>query len=230
MTPNEIAEVEKLINEWIDENIKKEIVETTIEQARELGAIALFNEKYGDKVRVIVIGDVSKELCGGTHVDSTGEIRLCKIISESAIAAGTRRIELVCGKHALDYLNNYYKELNETAQIFKTQPLEVSSRVEKLMDESKQAQKKIKELETEIAQSKVISLIAKAKDIKGGKLLAQRVDGLAPDALKAAVEKLSDKLGNSIVTLASVYEGKVSIVAKVSDNFVKDGVNAWKNC
>ena len=226
LTQEELNAVEDLINQWINQNLHKEIVETTPDQARELGAIALFNEKYGDKVRVIVIGDISKELCGGTHVDSTGEIRLCKIVSEGAVAAGTRRIELVCGQYALAYLNAHLTELNKIAQVLKTPSLEASSRVDKLIEETKQYQKQIKSLESVIAESKTDLLINEAQDIPDGKLLFSRVDGLAPDALRTAVENLSDKLGNSIITLASASDDKVSIIAKVSKNFMDKGVNA----
>ncbi|OGI28537.1 MAG: alanine--tRNA ligase, partial [Candidatus Melainabacteria bacterium RIFOXYA12_FULL_32_12] len=226
LSQNEINAVESLINDWINQDIKRETVETTPEQARELGAIALFNEKYGDKVRVVIIGDVSKELCGGTHVDSTGEIRLCKIVSEGAIAAGTRRIELVCGEYALTYLNTYFNELNKISQTLKVPPLESSERIDKVIEETKQYQKQIKALESVIAEGKVDLLVNTAKDIPDGKLLISRVDGLAPDALRTAVEKLSDKLGNSIITLASVQDSKISIIAKASKNFIDKGANA----
>lgn len=227
LADTEIDKIENLINLWINQNLRKETHETTVENARELGAIALFNEKYGDKVRMVVIGDISKELCGGTHVNSTGEIRLCKIISESAIAAGTRRIELVCGQFALEYLNNRVAELDKIARILKVPPQESSVRIEKLMEELKQYQKKVRSLESEIANNKAGLLLNEAKNISGGKLLISKVEGLTPDALKSAVEGLSDKLGcSNIVVLASVFDDKISIIAKVSNDFVKKGANA----
>jgi len=226
LTPDQVTAVENLINSWINLNLKRETTETTVEKARELGAIALFDEKYGDKVRLVTIGNISKELCGGTHADSTGNLRLCKILSESAIAAGVRRIELTCGQYALDHLNSYATELEKISQVLKTPSLEALGRVEKIIDESKQYQKKIKSLESEIASSKVDLLLDNVKDIVDGKLLVARVDGLTPAALKPAVEKLSDKLGNSIVVLASVVEGKVSIIARVSKNFTDKGIKA----
>lgn len=226
LIPDEIRKVENLINQWINEDYKRETVETTVDQARELGAIALFNEKYGDKVRVVSVGEISKELCGGTHVNSTGEIRLCKIVSEGAIAAGVRRIELTCGKYALEYLNNKADELDTIAKTLKVPPVETAIRVDKLIDESKQLQKRVRELETEIAQSKVINIIDNAVSIADGKILAAKVEGLTPDALKSAVDKISDRLGNSVIVLASVVDGKVSIISKVSQNFVDKGVNA----
>jgi alanyl-tRNA synthetase len=224
----EIQKIENLMNNWISADYKRETIETTIDHARELGAIALFNEKYGDKVRMVIIGDVSKELCGGTHVDSTGEIRLCKIISESAIASGTRRIEVLSGKAAIDYANEKINELDKISQLLKTSPSEACSRVEKLMTETKQYQKRIKELESDIAASKTASLADAAVEIKDGKLIAINIQGLEPDFLKSSAEKLSDKLGNSIIILASSIGDKVSIIAKVSDNFVSKGINAGK--
>ena len=226
LSQKELTLVENTINDWINQNIKRETIETTIEHSRELGAIALFDEKYGDKVRLVTIGDVSKELCGGTHVESTGEIRLCKIISESAIASGVRRIELVSGKYAVEYVNNLTQELHKTSQLLKIPQIEVFSRVEKIIEESKNYQKRIKNLETELAEGKVTLLVNEAKDIQGGKLLIARVDGLTPDILKASAEKLGDKLGNSIVVLASVFDEKISIVSKVSQNFIDIGANA----
>ncbi|MDD3013025.1 MAG: alanine--tRNA ligase [Candidatus Gastranaerophilales bacterium] len=226
LTPDQITAVENLINLWINENLKRETIETTLDEARELGAIALFDEKYGDKVRFVKVGEISKELCGGTHADSTGELRLCKILSESAIASGVRRIELICGQYALNHLNIYAAELEKISRIFKVPPHESLSRVEKLIEESKQYQKKIKTLESEIAAGKVDTLLTEAKDISDGKILTAKVEGITPDALKPAVEKLSDKLGNSIVILASVFDGKVSIIAKVSKNFTDKGIKA----
>lgn len=199
----------------------------SIDEAKASGAIALFGEKYAEDVKVVSIGDISKELCGGTHVDSTAEIKVCKIVSESAIAAGTRRIEAICDKYALEYFNNYVDEVNKIAGMLKAPVGEITNRVEKLMDELKQAKKQIKNLETEISLSKTNQLIQDAKDIDGGKLLAVKLEGLTPDALKTAVEKLSDKLGDSVVVLASVFgANQVSVIAKVSKNFNDKGISA----
>ncbi|OGI04211.1 MAG: alanine--tRNA ligase [Candidatus Melainabacteria bacterium GWF2_37_15] len=226
LTDKELDKIESLINQWIEENHKREVTVTTPEQAKAAGAIALFGEKYGDTVRIISIDNISKELCGGTHTEFTGEIRLCKIVSESAIAAGTRRIELVCGQKALEYLNEYQKNLELISKRLKIPPKDAPVRVEKLQDEISQYQKKISVLESEIAKSKAGSLFEQAKDIEGGKLLVARVDGIAPNALKEMVEKTADKLGSSIVVLASLMDGKISIISKISDNFVQKGVNA----
>ena len=226
LSEQEIEKVENLINKWINENHKGQTQELSIDEAKASGAIALFGEKYGDKVRVVSIEGVSKELCGGTHAESTGEIRLCKIVSESAIAAGTRRIELVCGQKAFDYMNIYYKELNKISKKLKTPPAEVAERLEKLQEELNLSQKRIDTLETEIAESKIDFLSGQAVVIADGKLLVAKVDGIPSKALRGLTEKIGDKLGNSVVVLACVEDEKISITAKVSQNFIAKGVNA----
>ena len=226
VSEQEVEKVENIINKWINENHKSQTQELSIDEAKASGAIALFGEKYGDKVRVVSIEGVSKELCGGTHADSTGEIRLCKVVSESAIAAGTRRIELVCGQKAFDYLNTYYKELTKISKKLKTPSTEVAERLEKLQDELNLSQKRIEVLETGIAESKIDSLSGQAVQIQDGKLLVARVDGIPSKALRGLTEKIGDKLGNSIIVLACVEDEKISITSKVSQNFIAKGVNA----
>lgn len=226
LTPDEIEKIENLINSWIEQDYDSQIIETTPDEAKAMGALALFGEKYGDTVRVISIDEISRELCGGTHARSTGEIRLCKIVSESAIAAGTRRIELVCAQAALEYLNQHQKTLEESAKKLKIPAKELPVRIDRLQEELSRQQKRISALEAEIAKAKTVSLHEQAQEISGGKLLVTRIDGISSKALKETVEKIADKLGNSIVVLASVTDGKISILAKISDNFVQNGVNA----
>lgn len=226
MNPEEIAKAEMLINEWIDADIRRETKEMSIDEAKKAGATALFGEKYGDTVRVVSVGEVSKELCGGTHADATGDIRLCKIVSESAIASGTRRIEAVCGKAALDYLNAQAGEFGKISKFLKTGEHETFSRVEKLTEDIKSLQKKLKSLEGEIAENKLAAIGSSAVDVVGGKLVVERVDGISMDYLKSAAEKLSDKFGESAVILASAAEDKVSIVVKLSPAFIDRGFNA----
>lgn len=226
VSEQELEKVENLINKWINENYKRETQELSVDEAKASGAIALFGEKYGDKVRVVSVGNISKELCGGTHADSTGEIRICKVVSETAIAAGTRRIELVCAQKAFEYLNSYYKELNKISKKLKTPPSEVAERLEKLQEEINNSQKRIDTLESEIAESKIDVLIGQATEIGDGKVLVAKVDGIPSKALRGLTEKIGDKLGNSIVVLACVEDEKISITSKVSQNFIAKGVNA----
>lgn len=226
LTPQEITEVENLINEWIRQNICRQTKEMTIEEATAAGAIALFGEKYGDSVRVVSIGEVSKELCGGTHAESTGELRLCKIVSEGAIASGTRRIEVLCGRQALEYLNRQALEFGKITKFLKTSEAETLQRIEKMSEEIRSLQKRLKLAEVDAAEGKIAALFDKAEDKAEGKVLVARVDGLAMDILKSSVEKIADKLGESVVVLASSADDKVSIVAKVSQNFLSKGLNA----
>lgn len=229
MTKEEIIKVEEIINQWIGENHQQKTTVTDVQEAINSGATALFGEKYEDKVRMVTIGNVSKELCGGTHVNSTGEIRLTKIISESAIAAGTRRIEAVCGNTAINWLNEKAEEIDTLAHKFKIPHTELVEKISKMADENKDLQNEIKVLKEEAAVSKIQSFISKAEDINGGKLFVSKVDGLPAMFMKPAIERLSSKLGNSIVILTSVSsEGQISICTKVSDNFVKEGINAGK--
>lgn len=227
MTRDEIVKVENIINDWIGEDYKQNTVVMDVQDAINSGATALFGEKYEDKVRTVSIGDVSKELCGGTHIKSTGEIRLTKIVSESAIAAGTRRIEAVCGKTAINWLTEKADEVDKLAHLFKIPHTEVVEKVEKIADENKSLQTDINKLKEESAIAKIQSFISRAEDLKDGKLFVSKVDALPALFMKPAIEKLSSKLGNSIIVLTSIQSPEqISICVKVSDNYVKAGVNA----
>lgn len=224
----QLKEIEYWVNVWIEEDIKRTVNIMRPEEAKSSGAIALFGEKYGDSVRVISYGGVSKELCGGTHINNTGQINLCKIVSEQALAAGIRRLEAVCGKYALELVNEYEKQVHNLSVKLKIPAEELTDRIEKMLDEMRDSNKKIEALNTEIAMAKVDKLVEKAIQFEGYKLLSERVDNLDPKALKAASEKLGDKLGESIVVIGSVDKeaGKVTIVVKVSDNLIKQGYKA----
>ena len=227
MTHEEIQKVEDIMNDWIGANYKQNTVVMDVQDAINSGATALFGEKYEDKVRTVAIGDVSKELCGGTHVKSTGEIRLTKIVSESAIAAGTRRIEAVCGKTAINWLSEKANEVDKLAHYFKIPHNEVVEKVEKIAEENKALQSEINTLKEESAVSKIQSFVSRAEDLKDGKLFVSKIDAIPAIFMKPAIEKLSAKLGNSIVVLTSIQNPEqISICVKVSDNYVKSGVNA----
>lgn len=227
MTHDEIVKVENIMNDWIGADYKQTTVVMDVQDAINSGATALFGEKYEDKVRTVTIGDVSKELCGGTHVKSTGEIRLTKIVSESAIAAGTRRIEAVCGKTAINWLSEKADEVDKLAHLFKIPHTEVVEKVEKIADENKVLQSEINTLKEESAVSKVQTFISRAEDINGGKIFVSKVDALPSIFMKPAIEKLGSKLGNSIIILTAIQSPEqISICVKVSDDFVKAGINA----
>lgn len=226
MTKEEIIEVEQLVNQWISDDIKQNTEIMNIEMAKKSGAMALFGEKYDENVRVVNFGDISKELCGGTHVKSTGEIRLTKILSESAIAAGTRRIEAVAGDYAFKYLCEKSDIVDKMAHAFKTTVNELPERILKLVVDNKNLQLEIENLKKEQTKVKFQSFISRAQDIKDGKLFITEMEAYPAHLIKLGSEILSSKLGESIIVLASIDEDKITYVVKVSDSFVQKGVNA----
>ena len=226
MTKEEVQEVEDIINKWISNNIEQKTEVMNIEMAKKSGAMALFGEKYDDDVRVVKFGNISSELCGGTHASSTGEIRLTKIVSEAAVAAGTRRIEAVCGDAALKFLSEKATIVDKMTQAFKCQTNELGERIAKLVVDNKNMQIEIDNLKSEQAKTKFQSFISKAQDINGGKLFITEMEAYPANLVKFGSELLSSKLGESIVVLASVDEDKITYVVKVSDSFVKKGINA----
>lgn len=229
MTPQEVQKTEALLNKWIAEKLEVHTDIMDIEQAKLTGATALFGEKYEDVVRVVNIGYnekcISKEFCAGTHARNTGDLRLAKIISESAIAAGTRRIELVVSDAALKFLNKKADVVNELESKFKIHTDEVLDRIDKLTEENRELQKELTKVKEENARNKFASFISKAQDIEGGKLFISKADdSFDGNALKTGVELLANKLGESIVVLANAK----SVIAKVSDSFISRGINAGK--
>ena len=222
MTDKEIQKTEDLMNEWISEDIDVTTKVMNIDEARQTGAMALFGEKYEDEVRVVSIGDISKEFCAGCHASHTGQLRLAKIVSESAIAAGTRRIEVVVAKSAIKYLSDKANVMDKLASKFKAHYDEVEARVDKLQEENKELQKELTTLKSAQAKDKFKEFASKAIDIADGKLFVQKMEQIDSNALKEGVEMLANKLGNSIIAVVA----GTSIFVKVSDNFVKNGVNA----
>lgn len=246
MTADEVKKVEKIINDWIGEKLEVITKVMNIEEAQQTGATALFGEKYEDEVRVVSIGDISKEFCGGkcaldssvisrefcagTHAKNIGDLRLIKIISESAIAAGTRRIEAVVGTTAINYLNAKETELDKLSSLFKAPYEEVVGRVEKLQEDNKSIQKELATVQSVMAKQKFLGLVEKAENIECGKLFVAKLDAMDANTLKDGVEFLGQKLGDSIIVVISPKtDGSgATIVAKVSDNFVSRGIQAGK--
>ena len=178
--------------------------------------MALFGEKYGDRVRVVRIGDFSTELCGGTHLDATGQIGLFKVVSEGAVASGVRRIEGVTGEAALRHVGQEERALREAAGLLRIPPLDLPRRLQKLLDEQKQLEKQLQQLEGRLARSRALDLVASAREVAGVQVLAARLDGLDPEGLRAVVDLLRDKLGSGVICLGAVTDGKVNLVASVS--------------
>lgn len=236
MSKDEIKEVEKYINRWISDGLSGKTEITDIESAKKSGATALFNEKYGDTVRVVSFYDnehcVSKELCGGTHVKDTKDLRLAKIISESAISQGVRRIEAICSNSAVKYLNDMSDLITDIAHNYKIKPADVKEKIEKLTDEIKDKNAQIAELENKITAAKFDSLMSRAQDIeiKGikGRLFISMAEDMPVNAVRIGVEMLAKKLGgDSIIVLCCKKQDNSGVViSKVTDNYVKAGVSA----
>lgn len=224
MTPEEIFKAEDIINGWISEGLEITTEEMDIEQAKLTGATALFGEKYEDVVRVVSMGNISKEFCAGTHARNTRDLRLLKIVSEGAIAAGTRRIEVVVSKAAFELMNAKVKEIDKLSLMFKVQFNEVNERVQKLQDENRELSKQLEKLKEENSRAKFATFLSKAQDIDGGKLFISKVENIDGNAIKTGIEFMSQKLGESVIVLAS----ERTVAVKVSDGFVKKGINAGK--
>ena len=228
MKENEIAKVESIVNNWISQGLDVTTQEMDIEKAKLTGAVALFGEKYEDIVRVVSMGSgdkcISKEFCAGTHARNTRDLRMFKIVSEGAIAAGTRRIEAVVSNAAFDYMNERVKEMDKLSQMFKVHSEEVIERIEKLQEENRELQKELVKAKEENARAKFATFLSKAQDIDGGKLFISKVENFDGNAIKTGIEFMSNKFGESIIILAS----EKTVAVKVSDSFVKKGVNAGK--
>ncbi len=229
VTAEELQKIEDRVNSWIAEAHAAEIAEMPIALAREKGATAMFDEKYGDVVRVIDFPGVSMELCGGTHVSNTAEIGLFKIVSEAGVAAGTRRIEAVSGQALLDYLNVRDKVVRDLGDRFKAKPEELPNRITNLQNELKDTQKQLAAAKSELAIAKSDQLLAKAESIGEFKIIVAKLGDVDAEALKTAAERLQQKLGNAAVVLASIPEpDKVSLVAAFSPEVNKKGLQAGK--
>jgi alanyl-tRNA synthetase len=217
----EVEKVEDLVNEHVQANIVVTPAEMDLQAALKSGAMALFGEKYGDRVRVIRIGDFSTELCGGTHLDATGQIGLFKVVSEGAVASGVRRIEAVTGDAALKHVGQEEAALRESANLLKIPPLELPRRLQKLLDEQKQLEKQLQQLEARLAKNRAHELAASAKTVAGVAVLAARLDGLDAEGLRSVMDILRERMGPGVICLGSVLDGKVNFVASVSKDLSK---------
>ncbi|MFS2026516.1 alanine--tRNA ligase [Massilia sp. CT11-137] len=215
LTAEQIAQVETIVNREILENHATQAQHMSMDDAIKHGAMALFGEKYGDTVRVLDIGS-SKELCGGVHVTRTGDIGLFKIVSESGVAAGIRRVEAVTGEGALALVQAINRKLNEAAGALKTSPDELPSRIAQVQDQVKSLEKEIAALKSKLAAGQGDELVTKAIDVNGIKVLAATMEGADVGSLRETMDKLKDKLGTAAIVLASVLEGKVSLIAGVT--------------
>ena len=226
MTAEEIKKVETIVNEKIAEDLPVETKVMSLEEAKKTGAMALFGEKYGDTVRVVMIGDFSRELCGGTHVGHTGDIASFKILSESGVAAGIRRIEAITGRNVTAYYQEMEERLAETAKILKTSPASLTERAEHLMAELKALQSENESLKSKAAKEALGDVMDQVIEVNGVKLLAIRVSGVDMNGLRDLGDQLKTKIEEGVVVLMSDLDGKVNMVAMATDGAMKKGAHA----
>ena len=226
MTQEELAQVEAMVNEEIQAALPVVTEVMSIEDAKKTGAMALFGEKYGDSVRVVSMGDFSKELCGGTHVSNTGVITTFKIVSEAGIAAGVRRIEALTGDGVFDYYKEMEQKLAQIAALLKTTPAEAVDKIAHLQAEVKELHGENESLKAKLAQEAVGDVMNQVKEVKGTKLLAVSVADVDMNGLRDLGDQLKEKLGEGVVVLASVNGGKVNLLAMVTDSAMKAGAHA----
>lgn len=226
MTAEELQKVEEIVNEQIVAGLPVKVENMPIEEARKTGAQALFGEKYGDVVRVVNMGDYSIEFCGGTHVKNTNEIMAFKILSESGVAAGVRRIEALTSKGLIRYYDNLEKKLNEAAKVLKATPDNLAEKIAHLTAENKALHSEVESLKSKLAQDAMGDVMDQVQEIKGVKLLAAEVDGVDMNGLRDLGDQLKEKLGEGVVVLASGNDGKVSLMVTATDAVMKQGAHA----
>ncbi|WP_242883319.1 alanine--tRNA ligase [Lacrimispora sphenoides] len=226
MTLKEIQQVETLVNEKIKESLPVKTEIMSLEEAKKSGAMALFGEKYGDSVRVVKMGDFSTELCGGTHINNTGVIGSFKILSETGIAAGVRRIEALTGDGLMHYYQETEKELLEAAKIVKTTPSSLTEKLQSLLEEIKALHSENEKLKSKLAKDSLGNVMDQVKEIKGVKVLATKVLDVDMNGLRNLGDQLKDKIGDGVIVIASVQDDKVNLMATVTEDAQKKGAHA----
>ncbi|MBD5508318.1 MAG: alanine--tRNA ligase [Lachnospiraceae bacterium] len=226
MTKEELEKTERIVNEQIGMGLPVVTEVMSIEDAKKTGAMALFGEKYGEEVRVVRMGEFSTELCGGTHVGNTGEVRLFKIVSESGVAAGVRRIEALTGSNVTAYYQKLEEQLNAAAKTLKTNPASLVERCEHLMAEMKALQSENESLKSKAAKDALGDVMDQVQEVGGVKLLAAKVAGVDMNGLRELGDQLKEKLGDGVVVLLSEKEGKVNLIAMATEGAMAKGAHA----
>lgn len=216
LTAQELAEIERRVNAEIRRNHQAEVRQMDMQEALDFGAMALFGEKYGERVRVLRMGDTSTELCGGTHVGRTGDIGLFKIVSEGGVSAGVRRIEAVTGQGALDFIDEEERRLDEAAQLLGGSAQDVVDKIRQITDRQKKLERELETLKAKAASGATSDLAGSAIEVGGVRVLAARLEGIDAKALRDAVDRLKQQLGDAVIVLAGASEGKAALVAGVS--------------
>ena len=226
MTADELKAVEDMVNEKIEEAIPVVTEVMSLDEAKKTGAMALFDEKYGEKVRVVEMGEFSKELCGGTHVSNTADIKNFKILSESGVAAGVRRIEALTGSNVIRYYREMEQEVTAAASLLKTSRTDILDKIASLQSELKEAHAQIESLKSEAAKSAMGDVSDQIKEIGGVRFIAARMEGVDANGLRELGDSLKAKIGEGVIVLASVIDGKVQLMATVTDGVQKKGAHA----
>jgi alanyl-tRNA synthetase len=216
MTPEEIRKVEQIVNDAIRANVLVAANVMKYDDAIRAGALAFFGDKYGDEVRVLSMGDLSTELCGGTHVARTGDIGLFKIVAESGIAAGVRRVEAVTGRGALEFVQALDRDLHHAAFLLKAPPSELGAKIAQVQDTVKSLEKEVARLKSRLASSQGDDLAAQAIEVRGIKVLAASLEGADAKSLRETLDKLKDKLKSAVIVLGAVEGGRVQLAAGVT--------------
>lgn len=228
VTAEEIRKVENKVNNAILKNLQVSIYWLTLQEAQERGAVALFDEKYGEKVRVVDFAGYSKELCGGTHVKSSAEIGLFKIVSESSIGAGLRRIEAVTGHNLMDYLYDILQNANESARLLKVAPHEINQKIDELLEKQRIQEREINSLKQHAINFEVDEILKKMECINGINVISIRTENKDIDGLRKMSDALREKIKTGIIVLGSVYDGKIIFIAAVTEDLIKKGYHAGK--
>ncbi|KUK83476.1 MAG: Alanine--tRNA ligase, partial [Pelotomaculum thermopropionicum] len=228
VTAEELQKVESVVNNTILSNLPVEAFETSLDEARAMGAAALFGEKYGERVRIIKIGEFSLELCGGTHLKSTAEAGLFKLAGESSVGAGLRRVEAFTGENALRHVKAMEEQLDQIARMVKAAPREAPGRVEGLLQEIKELEAENEVLQAQLAKHQVQDLAGRVKEVRGVKVLAGRAVAPDMDSLRGMVDLLRDRIGSGVIVLGSTPGNKVNLVTAVTKDLVKSGLHAGK--
>jgi alanyl-tRNA synthetase len=216
-----LAQIEETVNERVREDANVSVEESSYEDAIRKGALAFFGDKYGDRVRVVKIGDFSTELCGGTHIHRSGEIGIFKLPLESGVAAGVRRVEAFTGEGALDLIRSYEQKLKEIGDLVRANADDAVDKVRKLIERQKELEKEIEKLRGQFQKDQIPELLAKKQSVNGATVLVSQVDGVDAKQLRDITDRLKDKLGSSVIVLASAGEANVNLVASVSEDLTK---------
>lgn len=218
VTKTQLDQIERLVNQQIRANLSVLCETTFLEQAQQAGALALFSDKYGDKVRVISIGDFSKELCGGTHIKATGEIGFCKIILETAIAAGIRRIEAITGEAAFNYITTMQQQLTTASKLLKTDQTQLLPKLQQLTEQLQAQDKELNNLKSKTTSNTANTIAQQATTIGTTKLLISQLTNTNPKEMRNMVDQLKQKLQSAVILLATVADNKIQLIAGVTSD------------